>query len=251
VVSTPAQTPPFDVLITGGQVLDGSGAAPQRVDVGIRGDRVAAIGQLSAQPARRTIDATGLVVAPGFIDLHSHGGLAILVKRRIPFELALMATGLVCYAMARLVPLAREWDTVLDGSRGIEWTTWFNGARLNIAEACVHRWAHELPDQEAAVWVPEEGERRTLTWDELSREVRRLAEALRGLGVGEGENRGPFGGYFCPCHRSSFTLDGAILDPKSPSPRPLDDLPVEIRNGTEIWVKFQNFRAGTHDKIPV
>jgi menaquinol-cytochrome c reductase iron-sulfur subunit len=42
-----------------------------------------------------------------------------------------------------------------------------------------------------------------------------------------------------------------VQDPKSPSPRGLDDLVVEIRNGTEVWVKFQNFRAGTHDKIPV
>lgn len=57
--------------------------------------------------------------------------------------------------------------------------------------------------------------------------------------------------FFCPCHNSSFALDGKILDPKSPSPRPLDELKVEIRNGTEIWVTFQNFRAGVHEKIPV
>jgi len=57
--------------------------------------------------------------------------------------------------------------------------------------------------------------------------------------------------YFCPCHNSSFALDGKVLDPKSPSPRALDDLPVEIRNETEIWVTFQNFRAGVHEKIPV
>ncbi|MDP3071719.1 MAG: Rieske (2Fe-2S) protein [Opitutaceae bacterium] len=57
--------------------------------------------------------------------------------------------------------------------------------------------------------------------------------------------------YHCPCHDSSFGLDGAILDPKSPSPRPLDELPVEIRKGTEVWVTFQNFRAGEHKKIPV
>ena len=59
------------------------------------------------------------------------------------------------------------------------------------------------------------------------------------------------GHFHCPCHDSSFSLDGKILDPKSPSPRPLDDLPVEIRNGSEVWVKFQNFRAGTHERIPV
>jgi menaquinol-cytochrome c reductase iron-sulfur subunit len=57
--------------------------------------------------------------------------------------------------------------------------------------------------------------------------------------------------YFCPCHNSSFALDGKILDPKSPSPRGLDELPVEVRNGTEVWVTFQNFRAGVHEKIPV
>jgi acetyl-CoA synthetase len=90
------------------------------------------------------------------------------------------------------IPLARDWDAVLDDSRGIEWTTWFEGARLNVAEACVHRWAHELPDQEAAVWAPEQGERRSLTWAELSLEVSRLAEVLRELGIGEGDVVGTF-----------------------------------------------------------
>lgn len=56
--------------------------------------------------------------------------------------------------------------------------------------------------------------------------------------------------YHCPCHNSSFALDGKIADPKSPSPRGLDELQVEIRNGDEIWVKFQNFRAGVSEKIP-
>ena len=59
------------------------------------------------------------------------------------------------------------------------------------------------------------------------------------------------GHYHCPCHDSSFSLDGHILDPKSPSPRSLDELPVEIRGDGAIWVTFQNFRAGTHEKIPV
>jgi len=90
------------------------------------------------------------------------------------------------------IPLSRDWDAVFDESRGIEWTTWFVGARLNIADACVHRWARERPGDEAAVWVPEEGDRRSLTWAELSREVRRLAEALRGLGVEEGDAVGIF-----------------------------------------------------------
>jgi Rieske Fe-S protein len=55
--------------------------------------------------------------------------------------------------------------------------------------------------------------------------------------------------FLCPLHNSQFALDGSIKDPKSPSPRPMDALKVEIRNN-EIWVAFQNFRAGTREKIP-
>jgi len=58
-------------------------------------------------------------------------------------------------------------------------------------------------------------------------------------------------GYHCPCHNSSFGVDGKIADPKSPSPRGLDELEVEIRSDNEVWVKFQNFRAGEKEKIPV
>ena len=58
-------------------------------------------------------------------------------------------------------------------------------------------------------------------------------------------------GYHCPCHNSSFEVDGKIADPKSPSPRGLDELEVEIRSDNEIWVRFQNFRAGEKEKIPV
>ncbi len=68
----------FDVLIRNGQVLDGTGNPAIRADVGIAGERIAAIGDLSAATAARVIDATGLHVVPGFIDMHSHAdrGLA-------------------------------------------------------------------------------------------------------------------------------------------------------------------------------
>ena len=56
--------------------------------------------------------------------------------------------------------------------------------------------------------------------------------------------------YLCPCHNSTFGLDGKINDPKSPSPRGLDELEVEIRNNSEVWVKFQNYRAGVSTKVP-
>jgi menaquinol-cytochrome c reductase iron-sulfur subunit len=58
-------------------------------------------------------------------------------------------------------------------------------------------------------------------------------------------------GYVCPCHNSTFTPDGKLADPKSPSPRGLDELQVEIRNDSEVWVRFENFLAGHDKKIPV
>jgi acetyl-CoA synthetase len=85
------------------------------------------------------------------------------------------------------IPLYRDWDEVRDDSRGREWATWFTGARLNLANGCVHRWAGERPSGEAAVWLAEDGVHSTLTWSELSREVTRFAEALVALGVGEGD----------------------------------------------------------------
>jgi acetyl-CoA synthetase len=80
------------------------------------------------------------------------------------------------------------WDAVVDESRGPEWATWFVGGRLNLAWNCVHRWAaDERADAAAAVWQSEDGERRSLSYRELSHEVTRLAEALAALGVQAGD----------------------------------------------------------------
>ena len=81
----------------------------------------------------------------------------------------------------------RPWERVCDDSRGPEWATWFVGSTLNVAWNCVHRWTESRPDDEAAVFRGEDGERRTITFLELSREVTRFAEALARLGVGEGD----------------------------------------------------------------
>ena len=69
---TPAAAQHFDVLIRGGQVLDGSGSPAFTADVGINDDRIVAIGKLPDATATRVIDAAGKYVVPGFIDMHSH-----------------------------------------------------------------------------------------------------------------------------------------------------------------------------------
>jgi menaquinol-cytochrome c reductase iron-sulfur subunit len=57
------------------------------------------------------------------------------------------------------------------------------------------------------------------------------------------------GRFFCPCHSASFDLAGKRTDATSPSPRDMDGLEVQIRNQNEVWVKFQNFRTGTPQKV--
>lgn len=76
--SLPVQQADFDLLIRNGRIVDGTGNPSFVADVGIRDGKVAAIGWLADRKATRTIDATGLVVAPGFIDIHNHSDDTIL-----------------------------------------------------------------------------------------------------------------------------------------------------------------------------
>ena len=55
--------------------------------------------------------------------------------------------------------------------------------------------------------------------------------------------------FFCPCHNSNFKLDGSLA--VGVSPRRMDPLDIQIRNKTEVWVKFQNFQPGHSDRVPV
>jgi N-acyl-D-amino-acid deacylase len=80
--ATPAPASGFDILITGGRVVDGTGAPWFVGDVGITGDRITAIGRLAGQSAKTTIDATNLVVAPGFIDMLGQSEFNVLIDGR-------------------------------------------------------------------------------------------------------------------------------------------------------------------------
>lgn len=81
------QSDDFDVLIKGGTVYDGTGRAPRRVDVGIKADRIVAIGNLRRARARNVVDAKGLAVAPGFINMLSWSTESLIVDGRSQGEI--------------------------------------------------------------------------------------------------------------------------------------------------------------------
>ena len=81
------ETEPFDVVILHGHIIDGTGSPWYSGDVGIRGGRIVAIGDLSGASAKQKIDAQGKVVAPGFIDMLGQSELTILVDPRLPSKI--------------------------------------------------------------------------------------------------------------------------------------------------------------------
>ena len=74
-----ATAPEFDLVIRGGDVIDGTGIEARRADVGVKGDRITAVGNLVDRSAGQIIDATGKVVSPGFIDTQGQSGTTLLV----------------------------------------------------------------------------------------------------------------------------------------------------------------------------
>jgi dihydroorotase/N-acyl-D-amino-acid deacylase len=82
-----AQTEPYDIVIVNGHIIDGTGSPWYSGDVGIRNGRIAAIGKLSDAARRKTIDAHGDVVAPGFIDMLGQSELTMLVDPRLPSKI--------------------------------------------------------------------------------------------------------------------------------------------------------------------
>src|SRR5689334_21528851 len=69
----------FDVIVVGGPVIDGLGGPGRRIDVGVHDGRITAIDDLASATAPRRIDAAGTIVAPGFVDIHSHSDFTLLV----------------------------------------------------------------------------------------------------------------------------------------------------------------------------
>jgi dihydroorotase/N-acyl-D-amino-acid deacylase len=86
-LSTHASSAPYDLIIRNGHIIDGTGSPWYSGDIGIRDGRIAAIGFLGAAHAKRTIDAHGMVVAPGFIDMLGQSELTILVNPHLPSKI--------------------------------------------------------------------------------------------------------------------------------------------------------------------
>ncbi|MCX6598211.1 MAG: D-aminoacylase [Acidobacteria bacterium] len=105
----------FDVVIAGGTVVDGSGGPARSVDVGIRGGRIAAIGDLKSAARTRTIDAKGLVVAPGFIDMHNHSDDTLVDEPKCESMIRQGVTTMVLGeggSAGPIKPGLREWSTL-------------------------------------------------------------------------------------------------------------------------------------------
>src|SRR5580704_14531250 len=79
---TAAQHPDYDFIISGGHIVDGTGAPWVAGDIAIAGDRIVAIGDLSKASARKRLDAKGLAVSPGFIDVQGQSEFNVLVDNR-------------------------------------------------------------------------------------------------------------------------------------------------------------------------
>lgn len=121
---------PLDIIIRGGRVLDGAGNPWYTADVGIEGNRIAALGRLDGATADRTIDATGLMVAPGFIDTHTHSDLMVFVDPKLEPKIRQgITTDVLCQDGISAAPTRRShapaWRKYLaglDGDPPMEWS---------------------------------------------------------------------------------------------------------------------------------
>jgi N-acyl-D-amino-acid deacylase len=106
--------PSYDILIRGGTLIDGSGAPRYVADLAIDGARIAAIGDLGSAAVRQVIDAAGQIVAPGFIDSHTHDDRYLTVDPAMPAKLSQGVT------------------TVVTGNCGLSQAPWLPGKRAEV-----------------------------------------------------------------------------------------------------------------------
>ncbi len=181
----------FDLLIKNGMILDGTGTEALRADIGISGERILDIGDLSNAEATQTLDATGKIVCPGFIDAHSHSDAYLLIDPRASSKIFQGITTEICgNCGASVAPrlgaaqLPSDWqDKPFPGtwSTVAEYRNLFNQVKPAINEVLLI--GHNTLHRGIAGYEP-----RGATPDELNEMCRALEQALdeggRGLSTG-------------------------------------------------------------------
>lgn len=206
----------FDVLIRNGDMIDGAGKPARKADVGVEGDRITAVGDLEGARAAREIDASGLAVAPGFIDVHSHfdwlimdpnhsdllspllkQGVTTLVTGNCGFSPAPFRKGLSDFEMRKMM-VQLLGDTVHFGSTEQELLPWRSmgefldhldrqGVAFNIAQLVGH-WALHLAVKGEDTSPPNPDE-----MEQMKNLARQSLEAgAYGLSIGLGYSPGIF-----------------------------------------------------------
>jgi N-acyl-D-aspartate/D-glutamate deacylase len=189
----------LDLVIRGGTIVDGTGAPGRPGDVGIRGGRVVALGRLD-EPARQTIDAAGLAVAPGFIDIHTHydaqafwdgtlspssfHGVTTVIGGNCGFSIAPLAPEAGEYLMTML---ARVEGMPLESLRaGVPWSWKSFGEYLGLLEGKLAVNAGFLVGHSALrrVVMGERAVGNEATPEELARMVELLRQSVREGGLG-------------------------------------------------------------------
>jgi N-acyl-D-amino-acid deacylase len=199
----------FDLVIQGGRLVDGSGGPPTRGDIGISGGRITGIGELGSADASTRLDATGLMVAPGFIDIHSHSDFLVPAQEHgeilAPFlgqGITTIVTGNCGYSPAPVNPAtADELDSYTTFLRGPDlpraWDTFGSylaylderGVAMNVVPLVAH----------GALRIHEVGfQGRELQPDEQARMRRNLEQSLEegAFGLSSGLLYAP--GIFAP-----------------------------------------------------
>jgi N-acyl-D-amino-acid deacylase len=221
----------YDLLIRGGRVIDGAGNPWFAADVGIAGDRIAVVGRLGDETASRVIDADGLFVCPGFVDMHTHSDLQLLAnpahepKVHQGVTLEVLGQDGLSYAPvtdAVLEQLRSQLAGWNDDPEGFDWSWRTVGEYLDRLDGGIAVNAAYLVPHGTLRMIAMGLDDRAPTDAELARMKQLLAEGLAqgAVGLSSGLTYTPgmyadddelvelcgvlreLGGYYCPHHRN-------------------------------------------------